>query len=59
MKIYDKGSTVYLQAETELEAEVLRNNSEQLEQKFDEMVSEAIKKRNAITNHSRSVTHRN
>lgn len=44
MKFYDKGSTVYLQAETELKAEVLRNNSEQLEQKFDEMVSEAIKK---------------
>lgn len=44
MKIYDKGNTVCMQAETELEVEVLRNNSEQLEQKFDEMVSEAIKK---------------
>lgn len=47
MKIYDKGNTVYIQAETELEAEVIRINKKKLEIKFDEMVSEAIKKRNA------------
>ncbi|MDY3276720.1 hypothetical protein [Staphylococcus chromogenes] len=47
MKIYDKGSTVYIQTETELEAEVIRSNSKNLERQFDEMVSEAIKKRNA------------
>lgn len=44
MKIYDKGNTVYIQAENELEADVIRNNSKNLEDKFDEMVSEAIKK---------------
>ncbi|MEB8101593.1 hypothetical protein [Staphylococcus xylosus] len=44
MKIYDKGNTVYIQAENELEADVIRNNSKNLEYKFDEMVSEAIKK---------------
>lgn len=44
MKIYDKGSTVYLQAETELEAEVLRDNSKQLERYFDKLVAESIKK---------------
>ncbi|MEB7746537.1 hypothetical protein NGB19_06995 [Staphylococcus equorum] len=43
MKIYDKGNTVYIQAENELEAEVIRSNSKQLERKFDEMVSEALK----------------
>ncbi len=44
MKIYDKDNTVYIQAENELEADVIRNNSKNLEDKFDEMVSEAIKK---------------
>lgn len=43
MKIYDEGNIVYIQAENELEADVIRNNSKQLEQKFDEMMSEAIK----------------
>ncbi|WP_153227670.1 hypothetical protein [Staphylococcus xylosus] len=43
MKIYDINGKVFMEAETELEAEVLRNNSRQLEDKFDEMVSEALK----------------
>lgn len=43
MKIYDINGKVFMEVETELEAEVLRNNSRQLEDKFDEMVSEALK----------------
>lgn len=43
MKIYDKGNTVYLQAETELEADVLKENKKDLEDYFDKLVSESIK----------------
>lgn len=44
MKIYQNGENVYIQPETELEAEVIRDNAQKLEDIFDEMVSEAIKK---------------
>ncbi|MCD8845838.1 hypothetical protein [Mammaliicoccus sciuri] len=44
MKIYDNGDKVYIQTENELEEEAIRNNAQKLEDFFDEMVSEAIKK---------------
>lgn len=43
MKIYQNGENVYIQPETELEAEVIRDNAEKLEDIFDEMVAESIK----------------
>lgn len=44
MKIYDNGDRVYIQPENELEEEVIRDNAQKLEDIFDEMVSEVIKK---------------
>ncbi|WP_426428644.1 hypothetical protein [Staphylococcus equorum] len=44
MKIYDKNGTVYLQCETQLESDVLKENSKKLEDKLDELIAEGIKK---------------
>ncbi|WP_158258894.1 hypothetical protein [Staphylococcus succinus] len=44
MKIYEQNGNVHMVVETELEEQALRDNKEELESKFDEMVAEAIKK---------------